>query len=193
MHSGGTRGRASVGWVGAGLVYSFASALTGGVAGTVLGVVGARLAVELRFACASLLAAAAIILGGLELGGWRVRPVQCDRETPQRWVADGPLRWALRNGGMLGLGATSRIGFWLWYVVPATALLGAQPALGGAIYGLYGLVRGGTVWILLLALSRSEGRVPLELWLLDHTAEARVVAAGQLVIIGIVLALTLGF
>jgi hypothetical protein len=63
----------------------------------------------------------------------------------------GPLGWATRNGLALGIGATSRIGFWLWYVMPVTALLSASPLAGAAIYGLYGALRAGGVWVLLLA------------------------------------------
>jgi hypothetical protein len=62
----------------------------------------------------------------------------------------GPLAWATRNGLALGVGATSRIGFWLWYVVPLAALLSASPAWGAALYGCYGAVRASGVWALLL-------------------------------------------
>lgn len=41
-----------------------------------------------------------------------------------------------------------------WYAVPATALWGGQVASGLAVYGGYGLVRGGAAWALLFALSR---------------------------------------
>ncbi len=92
----------------------------------------------------------------------------------------------------LGLGATTRIGFWLWYVVPIAALLGGRPALGAAVYGLYGLVRGGAAGILILELRRHPGGGPLAGRLLDRVATARALAAGQLVLVGLAVAVAVG-
>jgi len=121
-------------------------------------------------------------------GGWTQRPTQ-----PQRWLGAGPLRWAFRNGAALGIGATTRIGFWLWYVVPVAALLVGRPALGAVVYGVYGLVRGGAVWPLILSLSRQPGATPLADRLLLYAPVARAIAAGQLLVVGLAVAVALGF
>lgn len=77
------------------------------------------------------------------------RPLQCDRETPVAWVKKGPIAWPLLNGAALGFGATSRLGFWLWYFIPIGAFLMAQPLMGAAIWAAYGFTRtasAGLVW-----------------------------------------------
>ncbi len=124
-------------------VYSLSSGVVGTATGALLGTLGSWLPESGRIAVASLLGIAAAILGGGELYYGRLRPIQCERETPQRWLGAGALRWAARNGAALSIGATTRIGFWLWYAIPLAALLDGRPALGAIIYGLYGLARGG--------------------------------------------------
>ncbi len=161
------------GWIGKALVYSLAAALAGGVAGALLGMAGGHLSTRLRLAGAGLLAIPAIALGGWDLARAHLRPLQCDRETPQRWMCAGALRWACRNGATLGLGATTRLGFWLWYVIPLGALLAGRPALGIAIYGGYGLVRGGAVWALLWWSLRNGDTAPIRRSLLERAAVAR--------------------
>lgn len=66
---------------------------------------------------------------------------QRDRETEQALLDRGPMHWALRNGALLGLAFPSRLGTWLWYVVPVGALATADPLAGALAYGLYGFVR----------------------------------------------------
>jgi hypothetical protein len=174
-------------------LYSLSSTLTGGITGALLGAIGSSLSRDLRFASASVLGILAIVLGSLELGTGRLAPLQCDRETPQRWMHTGAWRWALRNGVTLGFGATSRIGFWLWYVVPISALLVGRPVIGGMLYGLYGLVRGGFVWVLIPGLARYRVGGPPSVWLLELNLAARVIAAGQLILVGIAVVLSVGF
>jgi hypothetical protein len=43
----------------------------------------------------------------------------------------------------LGLGFTSRLGFQLWFVVPASALLFGAPLCGALAYGTYAAIRSG--------------------------------------------------
>ena len=81
-------------------------------------------------------------------------------------MQNGPLWWAIRNGVTLGFGATSRIGFLLWYVVPIGALLFGSPALGAAIYGTYELVRGAAAPAILLGTWRLKADVSD--WLVMH-------------------------
>lgn len=75
------------------------------------------------------------------LSGHARRPLQCDRETPKEWVWRGPVVWPLLNGAALGFGATTRLGFWLWYAIPGGAFLMGDPTVGAAIWGAYGFTR----------------------------------------------------
>jgi hypothetical protein len=98
----------------------------------------------------------------------------------------------VRNGLALGFGATSRIGFCLWYAVPVGALLLARPDLGAAIYGAYGLFRGMAVWVIMFGLDHwIDGDDPA-LWLIGQAETARVVAASYLVLIGVAVAIAVG-
>ena len=166
--------------------------LAGVVAGGVIGTVGAAIPLEVRLAGASLLSLMAVIVGGLEVGSRRLPLPQRDRETPQRWVHAGALRWAAVNGWVLGLGATSRIGFWLWYVVPMAALLIGDARLGAIVYGTYSLTRGAVVWPIILGPARRTDEDAVGLWLLRHTEAARRLAATQLVAVGVAVACAVG-
>ena len=184
------RNQAGRSWVSKAVVYSLSSAVAGLLAGAVLGVLGGLLPIGFRLAAGSILAVAAIAVSGLELLGRRIQPPQFDCETPQRWVHKGPLRWATQNGLALGFGATSRIGFWLWYVIPLGAFLLGESWLGAVVYGTYGLIRGlGAVFILLLMLGL---KVDISDWLIRRYGAARVLAAGQLVLLGVSTSIVVG-
>lgn len=109
-------------------MFAMATWMGGIAAGAILGAAGSLIAPAGRVALASTLALAAIVCATSDLMGLRLRVLQCDRETPQPWLSSGALSWAIRNGLALGLGATSRIGFWLWYVVPTSSLLSGDPS-----------------------------------------------------------------
>lgn len=187
------RNQAGRSWISKAIVYSVSSALAGTAAGALVGFAGGLVPFELRVAIASVLALAAMILGGIELGGRRIGIPQRDRETPQRWLQKGAFRWAARNGVVLGIGASTRLGFWLWYAIPAGAFLFASPDLGAAIYGTYGLVRGMAVWGIILWLPRLVGQDSTETWLLARNGFARLLAAGQLVVLGVAAAIAIGW
>lgn len=162
--------------------------------GAILGNVGYWLPQDLRIALASLSALAAIAMGSLELGGRRTWLMQCDKETPQRWLKHGALRWAARNGFTLGCGFTTRIGFWLWYVVPVGSLLLARPGLGALLYGTYAAARAMAVWGIIYGLGR---RLPPDIdyarWLLDRNDAARMITAGYLLVLGVAFTIGIGF
>lgn len=142
-------------WVGKALVYTGASCLGGSVAGAILGAVGGIAPGEARIALGTLAAVFGLTLGVLGARGVQLNPPQIDRETPQRWLNAGAWRWAALNGVTLGVGAFSRIGFWLWYTVPIGSLLFGRPLVGALIYGSYGLTRGGMAWLFLIVGRRS--------------------------------------
>ena len=184
------RNQAGRSWITKAVVYSLASAFAGGAAGAVLGALGSLLPLDFRLAAGSILAIAAVVVGGLEFFGRRIQPVQFDCETPQRWVHRGPLAWATQNGLALGFGATSRIGFWLWYAIPLGAFLVGNPLFGAVTYGTYGLLRAlGAVFILLVIM---RTKVDISDWLIGHYGTAKILTTGQLTLLGVATAIVVG-
>lgn len=173
-------------------MYALSSALAGAATGAMLGAAGGLVPATARISIASVLALVAVVLGAGELGGRRVWLPQRDCETPQRWMHAGALRWAVRNGATLGIGAASRLGFWLWYAIPVGAILLGQPASGAALYGAYGATRGFAAWGVILGLQRLIGPEWAQ-WLLARKPVARRVAAGQLVVLGVTIAVAVGW
>lgn len=66
---------------------------------------------------------------------------QIDRETEQSLLGHGPLEWATLNGALLGLGFTSRVGYWIWYLVPITCFILGAPVIGAIVWATYALTR----------------------------------------------------
>jgi hypothetical protein len=184
------RNQAGRSWISKAVVYALASAVAGLATGAALGFVGGLLPLEIRLAVGSILAIAAIAVGSLELFGHRMQPLQFDCETPQRWVNRGAWRWATRNGLTLGVGATSRIGFWLWYVIPLGAFLIGNPLASGIIYGTYGLVRALGAVVILLGMIRLDTDISDRL--IEGYGTAQIVTAGQLVFLGVATAIVVG-
>lgn len=126
-------------WWLTGLVTIAAAALAGAAAGAVLGVVGSLMPLDVRVSIglvgALLLAPASVVR--------RIPLPQLTRETEQALLHRGPLQWATLNGALLGLGFTSRIGFWTWYFIPLACLTSGSSWVGALIWGSYGLVRMG--------------------------------------------------
>jgi len=123
-------------WWAKAALSTLAAAAAGAGMGAVLGVVGATLDLQARAATGTAVGALLVILPLL-----RVPPPQRDRETPQVLLHRGPLVWSLANGMLLGSAVTNRIGFWLWFLVPAGCLLSGSPLLGAALWGTYALAR----------------------------------------------------
>ena len=98
--------------------------------------------------------------------------------------------WAIRNGLALGFGATSRIGFWLWYVVPLGAFLVGDSIFGAVIYGTYSLIRALGATVILLGMIRLK--TDISDWLIERYGEARLLAAGQLIFLGAATAIVVG-
>jgi len=174
------------------VVYAMASTIGAMAAGSLLGALGMLWADEARVAVASLLALVAIGLAGLGLVERRLPLLQCDRETPQQWLHLGPLRWASLNGLVLGCGATTRLGFALWYVVPVTALVVGSPGYGALMYGAYGLTRGIGAAGILIAVRKQGGLNDVADWLFRRTNLAHLVTSQQLLLVGVVTAVAVG-
>jgi hypothetical protein len=184
------RNQAGRSWKSKAAVYAFASAVAGLVTGAALGFLGGLFPLDVRLAVGSILAIAAIAVGSLELFGRRMQPLQIDCETPQRWVNKGAWQWATRNGLTLGFGATTRIGFWLWYVIPLGAFLIGEPVAGAVIYGTYGLVRALGAVVMILGMLRLDTDISDRI--IEGYDTARVLAAGQLVFLGVATAIVVG-
>jgi hypothetical protein len=137
-------------FIGAG---TFASLVTGAA----LGAVGSLVLPAIRLALFSLVVVGLAVVGMAQLA-WRrvIQPWQLDRETSQRWLRKGPISWSIRNGMALGFGATSRLGYWLWYLVPVGAFVSGGAISAAVVYGLYGLSR--TLPALILFLEMRLGR-----------------------------------
>lgn len=187
----GRRARNRYTWLWRLIGYIVSAAAAGAVAGAVLGGVGHELPVSTRAAIATLLASGAVVLGFLGLVERAPAPLQFDRETPQRWVHSGSVSWALKNGGSLGLGVGSRLGFWLWYAIPTTAFLSGDLLLGGLIYGVYGLVRAGGAVGLILASWGSDFNRTAD-WLISRARDARMVTDVELLSVGLGAAIGIG-
>lgn len=133
------------------------SAIGGSVAaGTLLAAAGSTIASRERLAIAASLGIVAVGVGCRELAGRPLPLLQRNRETSRKAMSRGALRWAAANGVTLGIGATTRIGFAIWYLVPAGAFVVGNPLLGAAIYGAYGLVRGLAPWPLIVIARRAQ-------------------------------------
>lgn len=121
--------------------YVAAGTISGLLAGAALGALGGLFPASMRAGLAVLAGVLAVGIGGMGLRGVRLRMPQVDHETPYNWLRPGPIRWAIRNGATLGIGVMSRLGFWLWYVIPVGSLLSGSPMVGAIGYGLYGFTR----------------------------------------------------
>ncbi|MEV4617407.1 hypothetical protein AB0J74_01665 [Asanoa sp. NPDC049573] len=117
------------------LAFALAGAL---LSGALLGLAGAAFDPVTR-AVLTGLAALAVLLGALT----RPVPWQLDRETDRRWLDYHDWRTAALNGFALGLGFTTRIGYWLFYFVLLAAFAIADPVLAAAGTAAYALSRVG--------------------------------------------------
>lgn len=169
------------------MVYSFAGLAGGVVAGLILGWLGSNLPAQTRIGMAILVSLAGVAVGLFSLlrGGM---PLQCNRETPRAWVDTTPTRWAIQNGLVLGIGATSRLGFWLWYAVPLAALLFGSPWFGALIFGLFGGVRTTAVWLFLLPLPGVPNEADRALIAIQNYARMNVLASTSLIAVSIAVA-----
>jgi hypothetical protein len=110
----------------------------GALAGAAFGAAGAVLGPTVRWLLVGLVVLV-VVAGALS----RERPWQLDRETNVAWLTHENWRTAVYNGLALGVGVSTRLGFWLVYALPTAAFASGDPLFGALIYGLYGLARTG--------------------------------------------------
>ena len=117
-------------------VLLIAGVLTASLVGLTLGAFGASL---------DLLSRDVLVIGSLltVLGGAvvRRRPWQLDRETTATWLAYEDWRTATLNGVSLGVGFTTRLGVWLYYLIPIGAIAAVDAVAGAAIFATYAFTR----------------------------------------------------
>jgi hypothetical protein len=121
-----------------------------------------------------------LVLGGLGLAvggaiGWYP---EFNRETSKAWVHQGWNSWSLKTGVELGIGATTRLGSPLWFAIPISAIAEADPTYGAALFGGYGLIRGG------LAVALGYSAIP-STKLLAGRAKASTLGRGFSVVFGL--------
>jgi hypothetical protein len=118
-------------------VVLFISALAAAaLIGAVLGVAGSLLSDDLRAAIV-VTAVAALAVGALR----SEVPWQRNVETPRAWLEFHSWQTVVRNGSALGTGFATRLGFWLWYLVPLGAFAVGGAAAGAFIYMSYAAAR----------------------------------------------------
>lgn len=182
------RNQAGRGWRTKATIYVIASTIGGAVTGATLGAVGQLVGPEYRVAAGLALALIAVVIALFELAKGPIALLQCNRETPQSWIHLGSVTWALRNGLALGCGATSRVGFWSWYVIPISVFLIGDPLPGVVIYASYGIARGLGAWGYIVAGSVLRRRVPFDdliVWVLSQGSRAHEASAAYLLALGL--------
>lgn len=186
------RNQANSSWKVKLAVHVAAGTVAAAVTGALVGAFGATITAEARAATASALALVAIAAGVLEATGRKVPLAQIDRETPQGWMAFGALGWAARNGGTLGVGARTRIGFPLWYAVPAASLLAGSAWVGAGLWGIYGATRTAAALPLVRAVDRYDDFAMLSDTLRAYRQQARRACAMALIGVGLLVLMVVG-
>lgn len=183
-------------WSGKAVAYSVGAAIAGVALGAILGFLGSGLSSSARLGLVALVGFVAIAAGIVALPPFEMSPPQLDRETDQRWMNRGAWRGAVLNGLALGAGFTTRIGFWLWYLIPVAAFLSGSAWHGAIVYGTYALARGLAPWALIVAAAwdRAPGLDVERVgdWLAARRYRIRVLAAAEVAAIGIALVIVGG-
>lgn len=172
-------------WYQRAALHAFSGGLSGAAAGAALGKLGSIL-LPPGLMPGLLVAVTVLVLGavGLQLAGRP--PRRCQKQTPRRWLKGSGLVWSLRNGTHLGLGVATKKGFWLFFLVPVSAVVAAAPAQSALIYGSYGFVRTALPGLLVALLARQPSW-DVQRWLLRQAP----VASGLATVAGLAVALTL--
>jgi hypothetical protein len=145
MDRGGLRDRRTNNWKTRTAALVVGAVIAGAAAGLLLGSVGLTVSSDARTSIVAALAALGVAIGVLEATATRRVPlVQRNRETRREWVFRRPVAGSFGTGFVIGAGFLTRVGFWIWYVVPLTCFAVASPVLGAVIFGCYSFIRVGT-------------------------------------------------
>lgn len=184
------RGHAGRDWVLKGLIFTGCALGAGLLVGAALGWAGGEVAAWTATYVAIALGVAAVIVGAAESAGLFIRIPERNCEVRQSAMGLGALTSSAYYGAVLGIGASSRIGFPLWYAVPSAAFLAGSPGAGAAIYAAYSGVRGVAPWVVIAASTLAGREAPrrarsVEMWALRQNVIARRLAGVPLVVLGI--------
>jgi len=170
---------------------SLASAVAAGVlAGAGGGAVGGLVPLAVRVSVGTILATVLVVMPLL----LPRRMPQLNRETEQDLLSLGPIKWAVVNGFLLGLGFASRIGFWVWYLVPLGCVILGSPVPAAIVWATYGCVRLGAASVLAWHMHRRQDLISsLHDRVVSFRPAARRYANPAAVALAAVLALWLGF
>jgi hypothetical protein len=131
-------------------IFLAVSIVVAALAGATLGALGQLVALPIRSVlgiCAVLAIAVAAVS--------RPLPWQFERETSIRWLEYQDWRTAAYNSASLSLGFTTRIGFWMFYLVPIGAFMSGHALVGALVYSIYGTARSGASLVMVVAAMRS--------------------------------------
>jgi hypothetical protein len=172
-------------WMPLSTVYVSSAMLASSATGSLLGVSGAMVSQPTRDALLSMAAFALLALGILDLANHPVRLIQFDRGRPHPSANSSPLKWTIKNGSALGTGFSSRIGFWMWFLIPVSSYWTGDFAKGAFVFGVYGLCRSASVWLVAKAFHRRLGKqVGTEVWLVSQVGNASMISSFVAVLVG---------
>jgi len=112
----------------------------GATVGSALGLAGAHASGATR-ALALVTLPLLVIALAADAVGISVAIPQRNVETAISSLDESWRLWAVYTGAMLGFGGLTRIGFWIWYLIPVAALASGSLVAGALIWGAYGAVR----------------------------------------------------
>lgn len=162
----------------------------GGAAGALVALLGGLLSEENRSAAGTALALCICVAPLIAPH----RVLQLNRETKQNLLSLGPMAWASVNGGLLGLGVVSRIGYWVFFLMPVSTLVIASPGIGALIWGTYGFIRLSIASLIAYHMNRSPTRMAsISATLLSRRPATYKVTAAAASSFALVLVVLLGF
>jgi hypothetical protein len=185
------RGRSFKGWRRKAAIFFVSAVLASALLGGLLGALGAALSASTRHWLVFGVSLLGTAFGGAELLGRRVWLLQRDHETNQSWMRFGATVNSAANGVAIGLGFSTRIGYWLWYVLPVVAVFYGSWQIGILLFVVYSSIRAG---IAVLLSSVGEKNKETSHRLQDRLASLnpvmRTACAGALVVVSIAFAVT---
>lgn len=187
------RGRRFKGWRARAAIFFLSAVLGSAFIGASLGALGAALSTSGRPAVILGVSLVGAALGGAEILGRRPWVLQRDQATNQRWMRFGATVNSAANGVAMGIGFATRIGYWLWYVLPIVAVLSGSWRTGALLFFAYASVRAGIgVFFAVTGETRRESAHRLQDYLARLNPLMRTICAGTLAVVSVAYAVAMG-